>query len=174
MMFRTCAAVLLACSAQQAGSPTPKPRPSLPDCSAAEFRQFDFWLGEWDVIGPKGNALGSNRIVAVQQGCGLREDWTSASGITGTSLNFYDRDERKWFQAWTDNTGGALRLAGRLQGRNMVLQSEPTPPDAKGERTINRITWSPIAAGRLRQLWETSIDGGKSWTIAFDGAYVKR
>ena len=152
----------------------PQTPPRLPDCSAPEFRQFDFWLGDWDVFGPGGKRLGENHIVAVEKGCGLRETWVSASGITGTSLNFYDRDEKTWFQAWTDNTGGALRLSGGLRGRDMVLQSEPTPPDAKGVRTVNRVTWSPLASGKVRQLWETSTDGGKTWTTAFDGTYVKR
>jgi hypothetical protein len=27
---------------------------------------------------------------------------------------------------------------------------------------------------RVRQLWESSDDGGKSWTVAFDGLYVRK
>ena len=170
MLLLTLAASVLALAVPQ----TPAARAPLPDCSAPEFRQFDFWLGEWDVAGPKGQPLGRNHIVAVEKGCGLRETWTSSSGITGTSLNFYDRDERKWFQAWTDNTGGALRLSGGLRGRGMVLESLPTPADAKGIRTINRVTWFPIAPGKVRQLWETSADDGNTWVTAFDGTYLRR
>lgn len=39
---------------------------------------------------------------------------------------------------------------------------------------LNRITWNPTAPGRVRQLWETSTDGGATWTVAFDGRYIKR
>ena len=40
-------------------------------------------------------------------------------------------------------------------------------------KTLNRITWTPLPAGQVRQLWETSSDG-KSWTVAFDGLYTRK
>jgi hypothetical protein len=54
----------------------------------------------------------------------------------------------------------------------MVLQSEPQP-DATGVPTIQRITWSPGTEGSVRQHWESSRDGGATWTTVFDGRYVK-
>ena len=29
-------------------------------CSAPEYRQFDFWLGEWEVQNPQGQVVGKN------------------------------------------------------------------------------------------------------------------
>ncbi len=51
----------------------------------------------------------------------------------------------------------------------MVLYGETASP--KGDRALQRITWSSMAGGRVRQLWEQSADAGKTWTIAFDGIY---
>jgi hypothetical protein len=53
----------------------------------------------------------------------------------------------------------------------MVLE---TPPLADGTRPRrhDRITWTADAQGRVRQLWETAIDGGE-WAVQFDGLYTR-
>jgi len=58
---------------------SPKPMP----CTAAEYRQFDFWLGEWDVVSTAGGS-GVNRITRICEGCALREEY--ASRITRSRL----------------------------------------------------------------------------------------
>jgi hypothetical protein len=150
--------------------PAPAAVPPRQDCTAAEHRQFDFWIGEWDVM-TGGQTAGRNRISADLKGCVIVEQWTAKSGGRGSSLNFYDRTTRTWHQAWIDEQGGALLLKGGLREGRMVLQSEPLP-DAKGVPTVQRITWTPDKDG-LRQHWESSSDGGKTWTSVFDGRYVK-
>ncbi len=90
---------------------TPAPRP----CSSAEYRQFDFWLGEWDVA-EKGKPAGVNRITAILGGCAVREEWKGASGLTGTSLNMWDSGKRRWTQTWVDDKGNVLLLLGRAPG----------------------------------------------------------
>ena len=72
----------------QANPPVSKP----PPCAGAEHRQFDFWLGDWEVSDPAGKRVGHNRIEAAHGGCALIEHWTSVAGVTGTSVNLYDRD----------------------------------------------------------------------------------
>jgi hypothetical protein len=49
-----------AARAQAPASPPPSPTPR--PCSAPEHRQFDFWLGEWQVTGPSGKVAGTNSI----------------------------------------------------------------------------------------------------------------
>ena len=146
---------------------TPAPRP----CSSAEYRQFDFWLGEWDVA-EKGKPAGVNRITAILGGCAVREEWKGASGLTGTSLNMWDSGKRRWTQTWVDDKGNVLLLSGGRQGPKMVLEGDTT--DGKGGTVKNRISWSPLEAGRVRQIWETSTDGGKTWETEFDGDYGPR
>ena len=66
-----------------------------PACSAVESHQFDFWIGDWNVVDPHGKVVGHNRIESILGGCALAEHWDSASGIHGVSYNAYDTDARK-------------------------------------------------------------------------------
>jgi len=50
----------------------------------------------------------------------------------------------------------------------MVMESDPASV------VRQRITWSREPDGRVRQLWESSKDGGRSWTTVFDGLYVRQ
>jgi hypothetical protein len=143
-----------------------KPAP----CSAPEYRQFDFWLGEWEVRGPAGKVAGQNTITSTHGGCVLFENWKGAGGVTGSSFNVYDPAKKKWRQMWVDGTGGILDLEGALVDGRMVLASAP----ASKSDAVNRITWERLPDGRVRQLWETSSDGGATWKTSFDGYYTKR
>ena len=66
----------------------------------------------------------------------------------------------------------ALRLEGGFADGRMVLQGETL--DSTGSAVLNRITWQETGPGAVRQLWEVSSDGGKTWGVAFDGRYRKR
>jgi hypothetical protein len=54
----------------------------------------------------------------------------------------------------------------------MVLTGK-SAPDVPGVITLQRIAWTPLPDGRVRQLWEASNDGGKAWATVFDGYYSK-
>ncbi|MGH8130399.1 MAG: tetratricopeptide repeat protein [Steroidobacteraceae bacterium] len=141
----------------------------LKPCNTPEYRQFDFWLGDWDVESPASpGRVSRNRIIRINNGCTLREEYTSPGGYAGTSLNFYDATRKLWHQTWIDNQGAALYLEGGLQGKSMVLATTADP------QQVNRITWTLLDDGRVRQLWESTTDGGKTWTTVFDGYYRKR
>jgi hypothetical protein len=159
--------VLLAALLAGAQAPAPQPRP----CASPVHRQFDFWLGTWDVVGANGRFAGVNRIELVDGGCALYESWSSGGGgYTGRSLNSVGGDGR-WRQTWVDSSGLRLELAGGLVDGKMVLEGETPSTTAGAPPVKNRITWSPQAEGRVRQHWETSADAGKTWTTAFDGTY---
>jgi len=141
-----------------------------PPCSSVEHRQFDFWLGEWEVHGPKGLA-GTNRIELAHSGCVLRERYSTPRGYAGESLNTYDSGRKVWHQTWVDNSGLVLLLEGGLRDGMMVL--EGTSRDARGVVTRHRISWTPNPDGRVRQHWESTNAAGQ-WTTAFDGMYTKK
>jgi hypothetical protein len=150
-------------AAAQAGAP------QAPACSAPEHRQFDFWLGDWQVEVP-GKPANKSRITRLFGACGLREEyWAGGGRYEGSSFNVYDATRKVWHQTWVDNQGGLLALEGGLRGASMVLEGEQ--PGPQGGKQTNRITWTPNADGTVRQLWEISTDAGKSWTTAFDGLY---
>lgn len=138
-------------------------------CNTPEFRQFDFWIGDWNVesVAAPGT-VSRNRITRINDGCTIREEYTTPYGYMGTSLNFYDATRKVWHQTWIDNQGGALFIEGGMQGKSMVLSTVTDPG------TVQRITWTPLDDGRVRQHWETTTDGGNTWTTAFDGTYTRR
>ena len=141
-------------------------------CTGPEHRQFDFWLGEWNVSS-NGQVAGSNSVVSIQGGCAVQENWRGAGegGITGTSLNAYDRERGVWHQTWVDSGGTLLQLEGGLADGVMVLEGERPTPLGKGV-TRHRIAWTPNPDGSVRQLWEASQDEGVNWTVIFDGLYL--
>jgi hypothetical protein len=152
------AVVLVAACAQDA-----KP----PPCATPAHRQFDFWLGDWEVRDPSGKIVGRNEITSLQDGCVVFESWRGAGGVTGMSLNVYDAASRKWKQTWVDNSGGVLELEGTFAGGRMTLTSDPG-------KAMNRVTWQALPDGRVRQHWEASEDSGATWKTAFDGYYERR
>lgn len=91
-----------------------------PDCSAPEHRQFDFWVGDWNVTSG-GQQGGTNDITLILGKCVIQEHWVGAKGLTGQSYNFYDREDGQWHQLWVDDAGSALDLAGHFSGGKMIL-----------------------------------------------------
>jgi hypothetical protein len=139
-------------------------------CDGSEHRQFDFWLGEWNVRTPDGKLAGVNSISSEYDGCVLHERYSTGRGYSGESLNIYDASRKVWHQTWVDSSGTLLLLEGALIGRNMVLQGQTT---ADGRITKHRITWIPNADGSVRQHWESTDEKGM-WATAFDGAYTRK
>lgn len=141
----------------------------LQPCQAAEYRQFDFWLGDWNVESPAAPGVVSrNRIVSINGGCTLHEQYTASSGYEGSSFSFYDATRKVWHQTWIDNQGAPLFLEGGFDGESMVLATTSNP------QQINRISWTPLADGRVRQHWQSTTDDGVTWSTVFDGFYSKR
>lgn len=138
-------------------------------CSSAAHRQFDFWVGDWNVTDVRGATSGTSSIERVLGGCVLSESWRGSNGVLGRSLSAFSSADDKWHQAWVDNEGTVLMLSGGLVNGEMVLEGERRLPD--GSRRLDRITWTPNVDGTLRQVWQASGDSGMRWTTVFDGIY---
>ncbi len=139
-------------------------------CAGSEHRQFDFWVGNWEVTDAKGQVAGTNDITRVANGCGLSEYWRGAAGRNGTSLNWYEPAGEAWHQVWV-GLGLYLHLQGGLEGNRMVLSGQRET--ARGT-VIDRISWTPLGPDQVRQHWEVSPDGGQNWQTIFDGTYRRR
>jgi hypothetical protein len=152
----------------------PPAAPESGPCEAAEYRQFDFWIGEWTVTSGD-EAAGTNSVQPVHGGCALQENWRGSGegGITGSSYNTYDSATGKWHQTWVDSNGGLLLLDGGMVDGSMVLAGRRPTRDGSGEAS-HRITWTPNPDGTVRQLWEASKDGGVNWSVLFDGLYTRQ
>jgi hypothetical protein len=149
----------------------PSPAATPAPCSSPEHRQFDFWIGDWQVFTPDGKLAGRNQITREYGGCVIHERYSTDHGYSGESLNAFDSTRGIWHQTWVDDAGLLLLLEGRWDGKSMILEGQG--PDAKGVTRRQRITWTPATDGTLRQLWESADDGG-GWTVVFDGLYKRK
>jgi ketosteroid isomerase-like protein len=140
-------------------------------CSAPAYRQFDFWVGEWDVFeegGTKAEARAT--ITSIQNGCGLREQYEGATGSGGESLSMYNPSPAEWQQTWISSRGQVVFIHGTLQGDAMTLSGTD---DSGGGHRLVRGVWKPEGAG-VRETAERSSDDGKTWTPWFDLSFRKR
>lgn len=147
-------------------------KPGMP-CSSAGHRQFDFWIGNWNVSSDEQPA-GTNSIQRIHNGCVLQENWQGAGegGISGSSFNIYDQATGRWHQTWVDGNGTLLQLDGGIVDGVMVLGGERPARDGNG-MVQHRISWTPNPDGTVRQVWEASRDDGGSWAVLFDGLYTR-
>lgn len=146
------------------------PAPARGACPASQHRQFDFWLGEWQVHTRAGKYAGRNSITRTLDGCVLQKRWRGAGGHHGTSVNIYDASRNRWHQTWVDDDGLLLQLDGGLVDGQMMLSGETVAAD--GARVLHRITRTPLNGHKVRQHWQSSKDGGTTWETAFDGIYT--
>ena len=147
-------------------------------CSKPEFRQFDFWLGEWEAYGVKGAKAGDSRVSIILDSCVILEEWTGAPSqgftYTGKSFNSYNVASKQWQQTWTDNTGNTtefLRGEGS-NGKIVYYANKVTGP--KGELFMRRLTFTKLSDDKVRQFGERSDDGGKTWSTEYDLEYRRK
>lgn len=141
------------------------------------FREFDFWVGDWDVRpngAPAGGPSSRNNITLEENGCVVQEHWVGLGGSTGQSFNIFDRSIGKWRQTWVDNGGGQHDYVGGLVGKNMVLEGTIPAPNGALGRVPVRLTLFNVSKDTVRQFSETSADSGKTWTTNYDLIYVRR
>jgi len=136
-------------------------------------KEFDFWLGTWDVR-PNGQPTappGRNVITKILDGCVVLESW-SAPGSAGQSYNIYDRTRGKWFQKWVDNSGGLHEYAGELRDGNMVYEGDMPAPRPSTNRVRVRVTFFNLPGGGVRQFAERTTDNGATWQVNYDLIYT--
>jgi tetratricopeptide (TPR) repeat protein len=137
-------------------------------------RQFDFWIGEWDVKSTaNGTLVGKSSIQLILGDCVIFENWANLKGGTGKSLNVYNRDKGFWQQTWIDDHGEVTEYVnGALKDGAMQFVAGPETTSA-GER-LRRMTFYDQGPKQVRQLIETSTDGGKTWAAQYDLTYVRK
>jgi hypothetical protein len=140
--------------------------PKSPPCSSYEYKQFDFWVGDWDSFDAKGVIQGHNLVEKILGGCVLQEYWMGTDGARGTSFSLYDATRKVWNQTWVSNHGNLLPIEGYLQGKSLILTG--THVGADGRVELHRTIWTPTDYG-VYQLWDFSKDGGKTWETNYEG-----
>lgn len=164
---------VLAQDADDADTGSAPPAPSYPCEESDEFAAFDFWVGQWDVHVASGTFAGRNRIERAEHGCVLIENWTSATGGTGMSINYLDKTSDEWVQVWNDGGGNQIHIRGGLTDDGMLLEGT-IHYVANGTTAPFRGLWTPMPDGRVRQFFEQSNDGGENWVPWFEGFYSRK
>jgi len=135
----------------------------------APQRQFDFWLGVWD-LSWEPDGRGVNDIVSILDDHVVLErfDGHPSIPLAGMSVSAYDEVLGRWRQTWVDSDGQYLDFVGGIDGDRMVL--ERRRPDGRRQRMV----WSDIEPESLHWSWEYSDDDGRSWTVAWAIDYRRR
>ena len=147
-------------------------------CSEPQQRQFDFWIGEWDLTWPAQNAgeigRGTNRIKRVLDGCIVEENFDGGTSmhLRGMSVSTFETRSGKWKQTWVDNEGGYLDFVGEFKDGQMILQREAMNPD--GTKVFQRMVYKNITPAEFDWSWERSQDGGKTWQVLWPIHYRRK
>lgn len=167
---------LMCCLPALAAAQTPPPPPKVPaGCDTPESRQFDFWVGKWEV-----HPNGADKIIAHSliekryTGCAIRENWMPLGREVnggGGSLSLYDTRAKKWRQAWVDSSGTRVDLDGGYSNGVMSITGLWQNYIGPGKDALVRMSYQLQPDGQVRQWGEASTDGGKSWQPGFDFLY---
>jgi tetratricopeptide (TPR) repeat protein len=141
------------------------------DKTRTEFRQLDFWVGEWDVYSGT-QKVGDSSIQRILKDCVVLENWTGSTGDSGKSFNKYNTATKKWEQFWVSDTGSTQHFTGELADGEMRYVLEP--PTRSGGTLTRHLTFSKLSDSRVRQLSQGSTDGGKTWNTEYDYVYVPK
>lgn len=137
----------------------------------APYRDFDFWIGEWEVYDASNNELvGSNSISRLADGCLLLEQWQSVQGNTGTSMNFYDPLHAVWRQVWQSN-GVFIDYQGALDDNGAMLLEGTISYHKTGRTAPFRGRWQPQEDGSVLQVLEEFHAASGQWSGWFTGIY---
>lgn len=150
---------------------------SHPCESLAAARQFDFWLGTWDVYQTANPAVktGVNVITRQSGGCVLLESWESQGAHSGVSINYFDPTNGKWKQKWAGSGQDIVEFYDGAYSDG-AMRFKFDNPNADGTTAVGagRLTFTNLEPGKVRQHAEQTSDGGKTWQTQYDFLYLLR
>lgn len=154
-------------------------RSQVPCNSDPVYRQFDFWIGEWEVYNKAGKKAGDSKIDLILDSCIILENWKSANlfkGMyySGKSFNTYNSKIKQWQQTWVDNVGGTTEyLEGHYEDNKMIFLTKPYPFN-KDTMAIQRLTFFNLGPDKVRQFSELTKDNGVTWQVQYDLEYRRK
>ena len=145
-----------------------------PCVNNARAREFDFWIGEWNVYvtGTK-NYAGHSLIQMISGGCAILENWDSPNS-SGKSINFIDPNSNKWKQSWAGSYMKGIQEFVNGEYKDSAMHFEYETKDAQGKKFIGRLIFYNQGPNQVRQFNETSEDNGKTWTTNYDFTYIRK
>jgi len=145
----------------QSTTPTPPP-----PCSSEEFRQLDFWVGDWNAEWDNGDGTtgtGENHITRDEFGDCVIYERFSTDGFLGMSVSTYHVGPNVWRQSWIDNSGGYFALVGGPAGEDddfdflientRILETAP----------YRRMIWEDVTEDSFVWRWQGRTDATEDW-----------
>jgi hypothetical protein len=148
-------------------------------CSGRNYREFDFWIGEWEVFMKNGKKGGDSKISLILDSCIILEEWKSAAPVkgiyySGKSFNTYNAATKQWQQTWVDNVGGSTEyLKGSYKDNKMEFFSNPFFYK-KDTMAVRRLSFYNLGPDKVRQHGEISKDNGATWVTEYDLEYRRK
>jgi hypothetical protein len=133
---------------------------------------FNFWVGQWEVSWEEGDGMGhgTNHIEKTLDGKVLQENFEITegqnTGFKGTSISVYQPRFERWKQAWADNNGGYYDFTGEIEGNKRIFQTEVGELE-DGREFTQRMVFYDITEDSMTWDWESSEDGGETWTLSW-------
>lgn len=149
-------------------------------CSRPQFRQFDFWIGQWEAYNnANGKKAGDSKISLILDSCIILEEWISAGvqqGLryAGKSFNTWNNAVQQWQQTWVDNTGNTtVYVKGKYENKKIIFSTDPFP-FSKDTMALRRLTFFDLEIDKVRQLGEITKDNGTTWVTEYDLEYRRK
>ncbi len=189
--------LFLSVSTLTAQTPTTPDNTFSPPCrggawwaeSDATFEDFDFWVGEWQVIDREtGDLQGFDIVTKTLEGCVIHQEWRQLSDrasqpgapwrYRGSSVTALNADGQ-WQQTWLDNAGSNILPVGQFEkDRTMVIESDWlafTTRQGQHVKLKYRFHWQPQTDGTIlnwgfmKQVVDDAPEG--DWRQYFDIIY---
>lgn len=142
-------------------------------CSSEQHREFDFWLGHWEitqrVVSADGQVIelpARTVVTRAASGCALVEHWTGKvqfpwEGMErpelmhGISVRYFHQREKRWYIHWLDS-------------RNVHFGDPFVGGFENGVGTFTVIRDTPEGPRRTRILFRQLADDHVSWSLAVE------
>jgi tetratricopeptide (TPR) repeat protein len=146
-----------------------------PCADTPENRQFDFWVGEWNVETTQGGVpAGESKIELILGDCVVQENWQSnGNPYSGKSYNMYNAALKRWEQYWVDNSAGNIFFYGGLKDGVMDYWTDEIP-QGSGPSLKRHLQFFKLGPDKVRQFSQGSTDSGKTWKPEYDFTYIRK
>jgi hypothetical protein len=139
---------------------------------------YDFWVGDWNLTwddGQGNSGKGTNHVVKILDSNVIQENFEGIDGLykgtKGMSLSVYSPATKTWHQAWADNQGGYFDLTGEVDAKRKIFKTKMT--ERNGKKIQARMVFHQFRDDGFTWDWESTQDGGETWTNNWQIIYTK-
>ncbi len=177
-------ALLLVAVAVMAADTTKTQQPQMPPMGQPpQMKEVMFLVGTWDVVtkfhmddtSKWEESKGTCKWESVADGCALlntMEGELMGMPFKGIGLTSFNRETGKWQMTWLDNMSALNSLyTGDFKDGKLVTSGDDL---YQGKVMTTRVTMYNITPKKFEELFEMSVDGGKTFAESGRAVYTKK